>query len=890
MSNVYLPKTSFNIYEKDMEDEVLSYWDKINLNKLRSEKRKDCKTFVIHDGPPYSNGAIHIGHAENKIWKDILNKIFWQAGYDVKYIMGWDAHGLPIENAVEKKLAKDGIDKKTLSKQEFWNECADFANYWVEEQKKGFKKLAVFGDYDNPYITFKDEESIGIMECIHKFVDMGYLIQKYRPVLWSYAEKTALAYAEVEYKDKVSNSIYFSFPIVDSVVEDLVGVNVLIWTTTPWTLPANEAVCYNSKFTYVVFKSNSKKYCVEKHLFENLQNLFDEVNVIKEVSGIVFDNAIVDHCIKEFNVPGKKRRMIHGDHVENERGTGFVHTAPSHGEEDFDVCKKNHVEIIDYLDADGAFVKSVPIVCGMNIKVAEGVIIDLLKERDLCFKIEEITHSYPHSWRSKAPLIYRLTKQWFLNMEHIKSNALKIAKDDKLCWFPIEGKNRFTSMLETREDWCISRQRTWGVPLGIFVNVDNGKVLDNAEFLKKTRDYLLKKGIKNWSKIQIEDIDPSYSSEYYKRVDDIVDIWFESGATHHFVLKKHGLFPADIYLEGSDQHRGWFQSSLLISATQSNSAPWKNLITHGFCLDAFNKKMSKSIGNVVDPLSWDIDTLRVFFASLNLTTDVALKQESIVTVKDMVFRFKNTLKFLLGNLAISKDTKEVEYDEMPMLEQWILHRFYELDLLYDEILNSFYLNSFINKLYEFCALDLSSFYFDVRKDTLYCDEFNNFERRSVISLFRIITPILMRYLSNFMPYSMERAWFTYLEENGIKGDGLESIHIQDRVVLPEHYKNDVIAGKIKGLRELKKLVNENIEILRAERKISTSYEVKVTINHSEDLELLKKILIVSAIEYGNELKVEVLSSKKCPRCKFLYDNLKVNGFCDRCERAMAVGF
>lgn len=899
MYPVYLPKTNFNIYEKDFEDEILKFWDSINLQKLREEKRKGEAAFILHDGPPYANGHLHMGHAENKIWKDILNRIYWQSGYDIKYILGWDAHGLPIENAVEKELKKDGIDKKNLTNQEFWDKCYNFASNWIEIQKKGFKKLGVLADYDNPYVTFKENESIGIMECIHHFVEKKLITQKYRPVLWSYVEKTALAYAEVEYKNKISQSLYVGFPVVKTNCQVLEGASLIIWTTTPWTLPANEAICYNVNFDYIVFLGDDKKYCVEKELFAQIRLFFTCIEIIENIKGKDLENTFVNHCIEEFN-RNNIRPLLNGNHVDNEKGTGFVHTAPSHGEEDFEICLENNIKIVDYLDSNGCFLDNLPLVGNMHVKDADNFIINLLKERNLLIFAKEYEHSYPHSWRSKAPLIYRLTKQWFLNMKILKKNALELAEEEELGWIPLESKNRFIAMCSTRDDWCISRQRIWGVPLGIFYNEKKGEILTDPTFLKKTRMHLKKIGVKNWRECLIEDIDPSYSSNEWARVDDIVDIWFESGATHDFVLKTNNLFPADVYLEGSDQHRGWFQSSFLISATKNECSPWKNLITHGFCLDAEKKKMSKSLGNVIDPLAWDIDTLRIFFSSLQLSADISLSDNIINQSKEIVFRFKNTIKFLLGNLAISKEVESLDLYNLGKLEKWVLHKIYLLDLAYEEMLNTFCMYNFIDKLYKFCSQDLSAFYFDIKKDVLYCDFANSKERAEVITIFRILTPILIKYLSVFMPYSMEKAWQNYCKENDIDQEDNQSVHLKDRPIISNLYRDDDNYELIEKWIYLKTKVNEKIEVLRAEKKIATSYECSVKVN-SEYIKELKNIFIVSEVineksmlnidsiddfEEGKEsddlVQVQLLNNKtKCPRCKFFYNDLD-NQLCKRC--------
>lgn len=909
MYSVYLPKTNFNIYEKDIESDLLNYWEKIDLQKLRENKRKGSKPFIIHDGPPYANGPLHMGHAENKIWKDLLNKFYWQSGFDTQYVLGWDAHGLPIENAVEKELKKENIDKKTLTKQEFWDKCFDFASHWIEVQKAGFKKLGVFADYDNPYITFQEKESIGIMECIHFFVEKNLITQKYRPVLWSYVEKTALAYAEVEYKNKKSQSLYLAFPIAKTNCSALKNVNILVWTTTPWTIPSNKAVCYNEKFTYIIFSNKNKKYCIEKGLMDSIKDIFmkkassanndNTIKIIEEISGNQFEGSFAYHCLEEFNNQDL-RPLLHGNHVDNEKGTGFVHTAPGHGEEDFEVCLKNNINIEDYLDFDGCFRPNIPLVGGMHVKDANSYVIEVLKCRDSFIYCEDFEHSYPHSWRSKAPLIYRLTKQWFLNMKVLKKNALDLAQSEDLGWVPIEAKNRFIAMCGNREDWCISRQRIWGVPLGIFYNENSGKILSDPVFLQKTRNYLFEKGVKNWGDIKIEDIDSTYSSKDWKRVDDIVDIWFESGSTHDFVLKPNNIFPADVYLEGSDQHRGWFQSSFLISATKNGVSPWKNLLTHGFCLDGEKQKMSKSLGNVIDPLTWDMDTLRILFSSLQLSFDIYLSENIIKRSNEMVFRFKNTLKFLLGNLAISKDIKSVDLYSLSYMEKWILHRIYELDSDYEEVLSTFCVNNFTNKLYEFCSQDLSAFYFDIRKDTLYCDIIDSEKRAGVITVFRILTPILIKYLALIMPYSMENAWKCYLDENDIeKDDNSISVHLQNRPIISDLYRDDEVNDLINKFAFLKKKMNEKVEFLRDKKEISTTYEIRVRVN-SKYYKELKDVFIVSEVIFNESLtniddiadlsevnsddllELEVIKDwVKCPRCKFLYQNLHPE-LCKRC--------
>ena len=484
-------------------------------------------------------------------------------------------------------------------------------------------------------------------------------------------------------------------------------------------MPANEIVAYNNKFDYIIFEDQEKKYCCTKESFEQIKsfNYFKEIKVLSEIKGEKFTNTFIEHPIEEMLSleKHKYKKMLHADFVEIDKGTGFVHIAPAHGEDDFLLCRKNDIEIEDLLDMEGYYKKHVPLVSSKHIKEAELLVIETLTLQDKLIDKSEFMHSYPHSWRSKAPLIYRLTKQWFVDIKPVKEKALKAANSESIKWLPLESKNRFISMLSLREDWCISRQRIWGVPLSIFYNKETNEVLNDAEFLKKTREKLTEIGLKNWWNLQISQIDSKYNDNEWIRVDDIVDIWFESGATHHFVLKKHNIFPANVYLEGSDQHRGWFQSSLLISSVMNDISPWKTLITHGFCLDANKQKMSKSIGNVVNPLEFDPDELRVLFGSLNLHNDISLNKTSVDHAKEIMFRIKNTIKFLIGTYKVEVDKKyEFKYEELKIADKWILNKLFLLDQEYLNIKNNYNVNGFLLKMYEFCAQDLSSFYFDIK--------------------------------------------------------------------------------------------------------------------------------------------------------------------------------
>lgn len=900
MPNVFLPKTNFSLYSDfhQQEEKLSAFWDELGIEGAREKKRLGEKKFIVHDGPPYANGPIHMGHAENKIWKDIINKIFWQSGFDTPFIPGWDAHGLPIENAIEKQLKEEKIERKELSRSEFWDKCYNFATFWMEKQKQGFKRLGVFGKFDKPYATIFENESIGIMEAMYGLVESGLIERKFKPVLWSPAEKTALAYAEVEYKEKNSYSIYITFSIISSALEILKGAELIIWTTTPWTLPANQSVAYNRSFDYVVFEVNSTKYCCSKVLFEQVKNKFTDPKIISEFKGEELNGTVVDHPISEFFFP---RCLIHSNHVDNQKGTGFVHIAPAHGEDDFILGKEHNLKIEDILDNNGLFKVEIPCVGGKTIKEADSLMVELLKERSKLIYSEVFKHSYPHSWRSKAPLIYRLTPQWFLSMEPLKKKALA-ALNENLKWVPPEGKNRFVSMLESREDWCISRQRMWGVPLGIFFNKETYEVIKDPAFLRKTLAYLKENGVKNWWNLKSDDIDTKYSSQIWQRADDIMDVWFESGATQYFVLQKNDLFPADVYLEGSDQHRAWFQSSLLLSAFQKGVAPWKNLLTHGFVLDADKQKMSKSLGNVIDPVSWGADELRVFFSSVNICEDISLTKELKKRSQEIFLRFRNTWRFMIGILNTPHGTFDPEKEEFPLLEKWILHRLTEIDEAYDKMLQTFEIWPYMGLLYEFCAQDLSAFYFDIRKDTLYCDVANSPKRSAVIQCMKILIDYLLKWSAPILCYSAEEAW---QELNLILNRPPSSIHLEDRPCVPSNFKNSSVSLEMVNLRAIRKLINLAVEDLREKKVVSTTQEVKATIFTDDKLEgdLIKEIAMVAVVEIkplelapsngnfktdGCAVFVEKHIGEKCARCRFVKSEMKnkpSQTICERCIKA-----
>ncbi len=883
---VALPKTTFGI-KSNKNDEILSFWKEISLYKKLSQR--DSEKFLLHDGPPFANGAPHMGHAVNKIMKDIFNRGKALLGYKLDFIPGWDCHGLPIEAAVEAALKKSGKRRSELNISEFRELCADFASKWIEVQKEGFIRMGVIGDFENPYKTM--DSQLEILKEFHKFVADGLIYRGSKPVMWSCSEATALAEAEVEYQDKKSNAVYVKLEIIKH--DTLAGCKVVIWTTTPWTLPANRAVAYGADFEYVICETDNEKLIVAKDLYDDFCNKINDSKIIRTFSGTELHGAICKHPMHsmgfEIEIP-----VLESDHVSLDQGTGLVHIAPSHGEEDFVLGKKFDLEVPELIDAKGNYKPDVPFVGGENIFESEDKIIDELRKFNILVSHEKITHSYPHSWRSRKPLIYRVTPQWFISIDKMKKNTLSAIDD--VNWIPDFGKMRFKSMLENRGDWCVSRQRVWGVPLATLYNEETGETLSDPQVLKKIQDKLEENGVGAWWSIasEIAKDYPGYVPTY-----DILDVWFESGASQSYVLNGE---KADVYFEGSDQHRGWFQSSALQASRESATLPYKNLITHGFVVDKHGKKMSKSLGNGVDPIeiieTHGADLIRLWISNQNYTEDLRWSLEHLNRVKDMEKRFRNTIKYALGSIQFG-----FEHGEMPMLEQYILHKLYVLNEEFKDAVNEFTTYKFMKKLFLFCTVDLSAFYFDIRKDVLYCDDVNNELSKSIRMVLKYTLDCLVRWLAPIMTFATEEAWHAM----GNTG----SIHEEKILDLDAKWFNKDIEDKMENIREIRKVVTSALEIMRENKDVNASTEAEVIIicdTLDKEFEMqMKEICIVSNVRifnanefaiYKKEMNldqetftlndvkdVEVVTKKaagiKCPRCKKVYENTEE--LCERCE-------
>ncbi|MDA9904510.1 isoleucine--tRNA ligase [Hyphomicrobiales bacterium] len=853
--SLLLPKTDLpmraNLPER--EPGFLEVWKKNELfSKLRKSSTSKEK-FILHDGPPYANGNLHMGTALNKILKDVIVRSRQLDGFDAEYRPGWDCHGLPIEWKVEEKFRDEGKNKEEIPINDFRNECRLFAKNWIEIQKKQFMRLGILGNWSNPYTTMEFSSESIIVKEFHKFLMSGDLYRGSKPVMWSVVEKTALAEAEVEYLEHASPTIWVNFPI-QSNDDDLVDSSILIWTTTPWTIPANRAVAYSSKFQYGLYKVSSteegslatlgKKIIINSALKGNVEKASkSELTFVKEISS--FDNMLCSHPFKEsgydFDIP-----ILEGDFLTEDAGTGFVHIAPSHGQDDYELAIKNGIEPPFILNDEGVYLENVKLFAGKRVYNSDGtlgdatgsVISELINSGNL-FGKGKLRHQYPHSWRSKAPLIFRNTPQWFISMEKngLRDKSLKAIEEVQ--WIPERGKNRIKSMVETRPDWVVSRQRAWGVPLAIFVNKETGQPLKDQDVNDRISKSFEKKGSDAWFDIKSDQfLGDKYNSDEWEKVNDILDVWFDSGSTHAFVLEgEDGLgSPANLYLEGSDQHRGWFQSSLLESCGTRGKAPFKQVLTHGFVMDKDGRKMSKSLGNVILPDDlidqYGADVVRLWVVSSDFTEDLRVGQEIMKANVESYRKIRNTFRFLLGNLHEFKDEEIVPYHEMPELEKYILHKLSIIDEKVKKNYREYDLKSVFQDLLNFSNLDLSSFYFDIRKDTLYCDSPNSLSRRATRTVLDIIFNYLVVWFSPILCFTTEEVLSSRFPNNK------SSIHESSFSEVNEEWNNKELFAKWEKIRSVRKVVTGAIELERQEKRIGSSLEAFPTVFIS-DKEYLK---------------------------------------------------
>ncbi len=899
-SQINLPKTAFSMKANlpVREPEILEYWQKINLYRELRNSSKGKEKFVLHDGPPYANGNIHMGTALNKILKDIIVKFHQMDGKDSIYVPGWDCHGLPIEWKIEEQYKKNKKNKNDVPIVEFRKECRLFAEKWIEVHKGQFKRLGVVGDWENYYSTMSFDAEAQIVRELGKFLKEGSLYRGFKPVLWSTVEKTALADAEVEYQDHKSDTIYTSFPIKESKLKDLVGSDIIIWTTTPWTIPANRALAYNEALDYVQLELNDdsdfkkRKIIVAEAL---LQSVITDCKIknykkIKTFKGKDLKETICNHPFLDlgydYDIP-----MLEARFVTTEQGTGIVHCAPSHGPDDFNLCLNNGIKAIETVDGDGKYTKHVSLFEGIHIFKANPIVIEKLKEQKKLLSNGELMHSYPHSWRSKAPLVHRATPQWFISMEShkLRDKALKAINDTT--FYPSKGKERLKSMIETRPDWCVSRQRVWGVPLPIFINKKTKEILVDDEVNETIATIYEKEGSDCWfSDDPQRFLGNKYKAEDYDKLSDIVEVWFDSGSTHSFVLEKREdlKWPASMYLEGSDQHRGWFHSSLLESCGTRGRAPFENILSHGFVVDGKGLKMSKSLGNVIAPedilKKYGADILRIWVASSNYSEDLRIDYSILDQHAESYRKIRNTFRYLLGNIKDNFeeiDFKKVDLNELPELEQFMLHKLYSLDVNFKKYFKNYDFHNLYKELLNFCTVDLSAFYFDIRKDSLYCDPIDSKKRKSTILLLNIILNSLLKWFAPILSFTTEEIYRLLFKDS-------KSIHLEKFLNFPNNFENEKLYQKWLDLIKIRNICNISIEEKRANKEIGSSLEADLNIHLDKKLKEITKnidfselcITSKAQISFNEKLETSAQTTKakgtKCTLCWKVSENA-----CDR---------
>jgi len=958
---VFLPKTDFPMKAglPQKEPGILVRWQAADQYQQLREARKGREKFILHDGPPYANGDMHIGHALNHVLKDTVVRTQTLLGKDAPYVPGWDCHGLPIEWKVEELYRKKKLNKNDVPPKEFRAECRAYAQGWVDVQREQLKRLGIGGRWDKPYLTMLPEAEGQIVAELMKFAESGQLYRGSKPVMWSPVEETALAEAEVEYEDLTdSPQIDVAFEIVESPIAELVGAHAVIWTTTPWTIPVNQALAYGPDIKYVLveasfFANGEAAFSSGAMNFRLLlaQSLLDsflarnssydvesEHRIIKKIKGSELTGTIVRHPMHKLGgFYAKPRPMLAGDFVTTESGTGLVHMAPDHGEDDFELCKANGIEPVFAVERDGryrddwlwlgAHDERRRSVINKPFNAPDGAICSDLREAGALLSASaDYKHSYPHSWRSKAKLIYRCTPQWFIGMDEDltqfspKTPAEKGWEDEggaidpaneKLCaapslrqsamseieatrFVPEKGRNRLRSMVEGRPDWLISRQRAWGVPIALFVHREFGQLLVDEAVNARIVAAVIAEGVDAWEEARAaEFLGPGRNPDDYEMIGDILDVWFDSGCTHAFVLESSEWpeleSPADLYLEGSDQHRGWFQSSLLESCGTRGRAPYKAVLTHGFTMDQKGFKMSKSLGNTISPLKvmeqYGADIIRLWALSVDYTEDHRIGDEILKGVGDQYRKLRNTFRYMLGALADYDVAEALPVEEMPELERFVLALLGELDGKLRRAVDDFDFNAYTRALTEFANEDLSAFYFDIRKDRLYCDAVDSLKRRANRTVMDILFHALVRYAAPVLVFTSEEVWQTRYPDS-------KSVHFLE---WPEVPKTEADMQRWTALRELRDRAMETIEPLRREKTIRSGLEASVTVpaNSVPDGftdDDLAELFITATVIRSQEADVTVTrtDNHKCGRCwRLLPEVAEDAALCGRCDDVVA---
>ena len=885
------------------EPNFLKKWQEEGLYQQIREQNKGKAKFTLHDGPPYANGDIHIGHAVNKVLKDIIVKSKTLSGYDAPYVPGWDCHGLPIEHNVEKKKGKVGVK---IDANSFRKACRQYAQTQVDKQRVDFQRLGVLGDWDNPYLTKNFKYEADIVRALGKIVDNGHLSKGYKPVHWCTECGSALAEAEVEYKDKESQAIDVKFKVVDDAMFGLdKPIFSVIWTTTPWTLPANEAVALHPDFDYVLVDVGEEYYLLAQDLAEDAIKRYGLENAI--IADQVYAGTSLEGLMLEHPFYDKKVPIILGDHVTTEAGTGAVHTAPSHGQEDYAVGLKYKLPVKCPVDGRGVFFEDTELVGGQFIFKANESVIEILKDKNTLVKNQAFSHSYPHCWRHKTPVIFRATPQWFVSMDQngLRDNAFSEIK--KTQWIPDWGQKRIELMVENRPDWCISRQRFWGVPITLFVHKQTGELHpDTKNLFEKIASKIEQSGIEAWFDTETKELLGDESDEYDK-ITDTLDVWFDSGVSHFAVLKQNQQLSdtADLYLEGSDQHRGWFQSALLSACAIDGKAPYKQVLTHGFTVDQHGHKMSKSLGNVIPPQkvvnSLGADILRLWIASTDYTGEMSVSDEILKRSADSYRRIRNTVRFMLANMqGFEPDKHLLENKDLLDLDRWIVAKTNSLQTQIIKAFEDYHFHNVTAMILNFCTNDLGGFYLDIIKDRQYTTGENSRARRSAQSALYHLSEAMVRWLAPVLSFTAEDIW------QNMPGDKTDSVFLQTWYEdLSEEYDNP----SIETARLINPHVRKQMEQLRADKVIGSSLDAEVDLYCDDEVyqslaklgDELRFVFITSyarihpmdekptdVIDTGEGVAIKVTKSEheKCVRCwhhrEDVGDNSEHPELCGRC--------
>lgn len=921
-----LPKTEFPMRAglPKKEPEILARWQKLDIYKTLRNQSEGRDKFILHDGPPYANGNIHIGHALNKTLKDIVARSMQMTGYDSNYVPGWDCHGLPIEWKIEEQYRSKGKNKDEVPINEFRKECREFADHWIGVQREEFKRLGIEGDWDNPYLTMRFESEAVIAQELMKFAMSGQLYRGSKPVMWSVVEKTALAEAEIEYHDYQSDQIWVKFPIVEAggtdeaAAEQLLDASVVIWTTTPWTIPGNRAVCYSTRINYGLYEVTQDGLpddnwvqkgdlliladALAADVFKNAR--IEDFSLVRAVSPEELGSLTLAHPYRDMDLGGYQFDvpLLDGDHVTDDAGTGFVHTAPGHGADDFEIWMANTRDLdergidtsIPFTVADdGFYTKDAPGLEGNQVITHKGekgkankANIEFLKDAGALIGLGRMKHQYPHSWRSKKPIIFRNTPQWFVYMDKklsVEADTLRtraLNAIDETRFVPGSGQNRLRSMIENRPDWVLSRQRAWGVPITVFINKDTSEVLKDEAVNKRIYDAFVAEGADAWFAEGAKErfLGNDFAADEWDMVMDILDVWFDSGSTHAFCLEKRAdLNPKRkpqggkdyvLYLEGSDQHRGWFHSSLLESCGTRGHAPYDAVLTHGFTMAEDGRKMSKSLGNQVFPQDiikqYGADILRLWAASCDYSEDQRIGPEIIKTSVDSYRKLRNTLRWMLGSLAHAKG-EEVALSDMPELERLMLHRLAELDEMVREAYWEYDYKKIFHQLFTFMTVELSAFYFDIRKDALYCDAASSVRRKASLYVIDKLFNCLVTWMAPMLPFTMDETWVSRYGED-------TSVHLKQFPAVPSEWKDEALAAKWAKIKTVRRVITGALEIERREKRIGSSLEAHPVV-HVTDPDLL------SALDGQDMADIAItsqltLSTDAAPENAFTLDDTK----------------